>query len=175
MPLIDPTGRYVVATLYHFTDRRNLKLIRELGGIYSLSRLSEMGVKIPAPGGNQWSHDADVAKGLDQYIHLCFKAMHPMEFRAREDGRITDSVFLHVHPEILEQNGVKFTADVSNKAGVTIHSLEEAKDLLDFEVLYSKTDWRDPNIQRRLQQAEKSEILVPGFIPIELIRNIPNG
>ena len=70
MPLIDPTGRYVVATLYHFTDRRNLKLIRELGGIYSLSRLNEMGVRIPAPGGNQWSHDADVAKGLDQRTPL---------------------------------------------------------------------------------------------------------
>jgi len=37
------------------------------------------------------------------------------------------------------------------------------------------TDWRDPAIKQRLVQAEKCEILVPGFIPLELIRNFPNG
>lgn len=68
-----------------------------------------------------------------------------------------------------------FCGDVSNKSGVTIHSLEEAKDMIDFEVLYTKTDWRNPQINERLQQAEKCEVLVPGFIPLELIRNLPNG
>ncbi len=47
--------------------------------------------------------------------------------------------------------------------------------MIDHEVLYTRTDWRDPAIQQRLSQAEKCEILVPGFIPLELIRNFPNG
>jgi len=68
-----------------------------------------------------------------------------------------------------------FTGDVSNKAGVTIHSLEEAMGMIDFEVLYTRTDWRDPQIKERLLEAEKCEILVPDFIPLELIRNLPNG
>jgi hypothetical protein len=53
-------------------------------------------------------------------------------------GRGPDSGFnfLHVYPEMLKGKGVMFTADVSNKAGVTIHSLEEAKKMIDFEVLY---------------------------------------
>jgi ssDNA thymidine ADP-ribosyltransferase DarT-like protein len=164
-----------IPTLYHFTDRRNLPSIRELGGLYSLARLNEMGVTIAAPGGNQWSHEADEGRGLDRFVHLCFKPTHPMEFRAREDGRVGDSIFLQIHPEVLEREGVRFTADVSNKAGVVIQTLEEAKDIIDFEVLYSRTDWRDPQIQHRLQQAEKSEILVPDSIPLELIRNLPNG
>lgn len=68
-----------------------------------------------------------------------------------------------------------FTDGVSNKSDVSIHSLEEAKDLIDFEVLYNKLDWRDPKINERLKQAEKCEILVPDFIPLKLIRNLHNG
>lgn len=163
-----------IPILYHFTDLRNVSSIRELGGLYSLVKLNEMGVKVPAPGGNEWSHEADEAKGLDRFVHLCFKDQHPMEFRAHQEGRIT-SVFLQIDPEVLAMAGVMFAGDVSNKSGVTVHSIEEAKDLIDFEVLYNKLDWRDPKIKERLKQAKKCEILVPDFIPLELIRNLPNG
>jgi hypothetical protein len=47
--------------------------------------------------------------------------------------------------------------------------------MIDFEVLYTRTEWRNPDIQKRLQQAEKCEILVPRKIPLEMIRNLPNG
>jgi len=170
----DPFQQYSVTAFYHFTDRRNVRLIRELGGFYSLAKLRVMKIEIPAPGGNDWSHEADGHKGLDQYIHLCFRDNHPMEYVARQEGRITDSVFLHIHPDILQVDGVKFTADVSNKAGVVIQSIDEAKEVIDFEVLYTRTNWKDPEIQQRLKQAEKCEILVPDYIPLELIRNLPN-
>lgn len=164
-----------IPLVYHFTDRRNLALIRELGGLYPLVELNERKVKVPAPGGNEWSHDADQIKGMDRYVHLCFKSNHPMEFLARQEGRILDSIFLQVHPEVLHWDGVLFTPGVSNKAGIPIYPMEEAAQHIDFEVLYSRTDWRDPAIQQRLQQAEKSEILVPCKIPLDLIRNFPNG
>ena len=47
--------------------------------------------------------------------------------------------------------------------------------MIDFEVLYSRTNWSDYQVQQRLQAAEKYEILVPRVIPLELIRNLPNG
>jgi hypothetical protein len=47
--------------------------------------------------------------------------------------------------------------------------------MIDYEVLYTRTDWRDSAIQQRLAQSERCEILVPGFIPLDLIRNFPNG
>jgi hypothetical protein len=81
-----------IPMLYHSTDRRNIAPIRELGGLYSLVRLNEIGVKIPVPGGNEWSHDADEAKGLGQFVHLCFRDKHPMEFTARKGGRIGKSI-----------------------------------------------------------------------------------
>ena len=170
---IDPLSR--VALLYHFTDRRNLDLIRELGGLYPMADLKAMAKTIPAPGGNQWSWDADLLRQMDRYVHLCFRATHPMEFIARREERIGDTIFLQVHPEVLQWEGVMFTPDIANKAGVPVHTLEQARSLIDFEVLYTRTDWRDPLIKARLDQAEKFEILVPACIPLKLIRNFPNG
>jgi len=140
-----------------------------------LAKLREMKVEIPCSGGNEWSHNADAMKGVDRYIHLCLKPNHPMEYRAREEGRIEKSIFLQVHPDVLELGGVMFTPDVSNKSGVALYPIEEARELIDFEVLYTRTDWRDPKIQERLQRAERCEILVPDHIPLEYIRNLSNG
>lgn len=173
MNLPDPLQQ--ITSLFHFTDRRNVPLIRELGGLYPMAILKAEGVVIPAPGGNQWSMDADRTRDMDKYVHLCFRSNHPMEFVARTAGRIEDTVFLSVHPEVLHWSGVKFTADVSNKAGVPVHTMKEAVKLIDFEVLYTRTDWKNPRIKTRLEQAEKCEILVPDFIPLKLIRNLPNG
>ena len=164
-----------ISVLYHFTDRRNVSLIRELKGLYPLAKLNEMGIQIPAPGSNEWSRDADAIKGMEQYVHLCFRNNHPMEHVARRDGRIGDSIFLQVHPEVIQWEGVRFTPDVANKSGVQSYTIEEARGMIDFEVLYTRTNWRNAAIQQRLQQAEKYEILVPRFIPLELIRNLPDG
>lgn len=98
-----------------------------------------------------------------------------MEYLARQEGRIQDSIFLQVHPDVLKIGGVMYTPDVSNKSGVGMHALEEARAMIDFEVIYTRTDWKNAAIKARLDQAEKCEILVPDHIPIELIRNLPNG
>jgi hypothetical protein len=169
----DPLKR--IALLYHFTDRRNLPLIRKHGGLYPMSKLRKKNIEVPAPGGNEWSQDADGIKGMDEYVHLCFRNTHPMEYVARQDGRIKDTIFLQIHADVLLWDGVKFTPDVSNKSGVKVYTMEQAKKIIDFEVLYTRTDWRDAEVQKRLQQAEKYEILVPKKIPLELIRNLPNG
>ena len=175
MPAQDPFLQYAVTSFYHFTDRRNAASIRERGGLYSLAALREMGIEIPAPGGNDWSHDADEMKGLDRYVHLCFRPNHPMEYVARQDGRIADSVYLQIHPDILRTEGVMFTADVSNKSGVEVIPLANALEIIDFKVLYTRTDWSDPEVQQRLRQAEKYELLVPNHVPMKYIRNLPNG
>lgn len=169
----DPLKR--VTLLYHFTDRRNLPVILKHGGLYPMSKLKERKIEVPAPGGNEWSQDADGKKGMDDYVHLCFRATHPMEYLARQDGRIKDSIFLQIHPDVLVWDGVRFTADVANKTGVEVLTMKEAKKIIDFEVLYTRTDWRDPAVQKRLQQAEKYEILVPKKIPLAMIRNLPSG
>lgn len=161
-----------IPRLYHFTDRRNLDSIRAQGGLHPLSDLVKKGVNIPAPGGNQWSRDADELKGMGRYVHLCFRSNHPMEYLARQDGRIADSIFLEIHPSVMQLPNVMFTPDVSNKAGVQAVPIAEAGEIIDFEVLYTRTDWSDAEIQQRLKQAEKYEVLVPCLIPLTHIRNL---
>jgi hypothetical protein len=171
----DPFYSYSVAAFFHFTDMRNVPSIKKLGGLYSLRELRKRGIEITSPGGNEWSHDADVQRGLDQYVHLCFRDSHPMEYLARKDGRIKDSIFLSIHPDVRRFEGVRFSADVSNKSGVPIHTVQDAVELIDFEVLYTKTDWHDSAIKARLQAAQKCELLVPDHIPLKYLQNCPHG
>jgi hypothetical protein len=99
-----------------------------------------------------------------------------MEHVARVDGRIASSIFLSIHTNVLQITGVRFTAGVSNKADVETHSVEAAMGIIDFDMLYGGwKDWNNPDIQARLQQVEKYEILVPDHVPFNLILNFPNG
>jgi len=86
-------------TVYHFTDEINLESIRT-HGILSMRELRARGI-VPVSGGNQWSLDADLHSGMDAYAHLCFLRQHPMEWAARQDGRIEKSRFLRIDPRVL--------------------------------------------------------------------------
>ncbi|MCE8015933.1 DUF4433 domain-containing protein [Halomonas sp. MCCC 1A17488] len=165
-------ARFNIQKLYHFTDTRNLPSIREQGGLLRLAEMKRRSVNGAVFGGNQWSHDADVARGLDGYVHLCFLSEHPMEWCAKNDGRILDSVFLQICPSVLNFSGVRVANDVSNKSGVSLLTLEEAAQQLDWEVLYGWTDWSDEAIKARRKSAKKYEVLVPYDIPLNLIGGI---
>lgn len=175
MNFADFLTRYHPRCFYHFTDRRNIGSIRACGFLYSYVDLVARGVEIPAPGGNDWSRGADRSKDLDLYVHLCFFPEHPMEYRARLEGRLKETVFLQIDPSVLNSPQVRFTADVSNKSGARLLTFEEAVEQLDFGVIYGKTEWRDPEIRKRRHQAKKYEILVPNQIPVHQIKNLPRG
>ena len=165
-------SRYRARCFYHFTDSRNLDSIKQNGGLLRLAELRRRGAVIPAAGGNDWSHEADGRLGLDEYVHLCLFSEHPMEYRAREEGRILQSRYLEISPDVLSVDGVRFTPDVSNKNGVALLSIEEANKVMDFSVIYDRTDWRNPEIQERRKQAKKYELLVPIDIPLNLISGL---
>jgi hypothetical protein len=59
-------------------------------------------------GGDETSQATDKAKDIHKYVHLCLLNNHPMEYRARESGRLAKSVFLRIDPEVLHEDGVKF-------------------------------------------------------------------
>jgi len=161
--------------VWHFTDKSNVKSIAQNGGLLSLGELERKGILIPSPGGNQWSHDADKMKGLHEYVHLAFVDDHPMLFRAKQDERIKEPVWLKIKAEILLCEDVLFCSDVSNKSGVETLTPIEAKDAIDFEVLFTYMDWRDPEIQARRQAAIKSEILIPNIVRVDMILGYKNG
>jgi hypothetical protein len=165
--------------LYHFTDRRNLPSIRENGGIYSLAQLAELEVDIAASGGDENSQHSDRSNGMDGHVHLCLRDEHPMEYRARTAGRIESSIFISVSNKVLELDGVRFVPGMSNTTGIETYPLEEAVrdghlDELHVDALYTRTDWSVAENYNRRVRAEKFEIIVPDFIPLELLK-LPNG
>ena len=130
-----------VSLLYHFTDSRNLPLIRELGGLWSTAKLREMRIKFYA-GGNQHSLDADQMFGMDRYVHLCFTMKHPMAYLAQKDGRIEKLQWILVPDpaEIFKIEGVHYCEEVSNKSGATLHTIQHARETFDAEALYDNVD-----------------------------------
>jgi hypothetical protein len=95
-----------------------------------------------------------------------------MEYRARAEGRIVHCRFLEISPDVLHFDGIRFTADVSNRRGVELLTLEQACEVMDFEVIYDRNNWRDPAIQERRKVAKRYELLVPTDIPLELISGL---
>jgi hypothetical protein len=165
--------------LYHFTDTRNVLSIRKHGGIYSLEQCEARGIEIVAPGGDDNSQQSDRSNGMDEYVHLCLRSEHPMEYRARTDGRIEKSIFIRVSGKVLEGDGVRFVPGMSNRRGIDTYLLEEAIrdnhiEDIDLDALYKWTDWSTGDNYSRRVRAEKFEIIVPDFIPLDLIE-LPNG
>lgn len=155
--------------LYHFTDTRNLPSIKE-HGILSFEKATTLKISNIVSGGNDWSHDADVYSGLQKFVHLCFWDQHPMEYAARKGGRLQETTFLKINPEVLSIPGVMFTNDVSNKSGVTLLTPEQAFNLFDRDVLFKRSDWKDPLIRGRIQKTKKYEVLIPDCVPLDYIR-----
>jgi hypothetical protein len=157
--------------LTHFTDKRNIDSIRQYG-LCSLARLRRLGISIPAPGGSDLSHDLDVSKGLDEYVHLCLTYGHPMKKIATDDGRIKEVSHIGLDLRVLLFSGLLFAPGNSVKTGVDVYPLSTAleKGLIDFASLYDYYPWGTVEGNARRQVVDKYEILVPDIIPVDLLR-----
>jgi hypothetical protein len=149
---------------YHFTDRKNLPLIRQ-HGLLSTSELRRRGLlENVKTGGDAISLQSDSAKGTDAYVCLCFTRNHPMAHVAMMDDRKLDPIYLEIDPQVIKRPNVMITNAPSNQAGVDRIAATAALDGLDLEVLYKRTDWTNAEILARLRAAEKYEILIPGSL-----------
>ncbi len=55
--------------------------------MFSFREAERRGIEIPSSGGNDWSHDADRIKEVDEYVHLAFVDDHPMLFLAKKEHK----------------------------------------------------------------------------------------
>jgi hypothetical protein len=149
---------------YHFTDKKNLPLIRG-HGLLSTGELRRRGL-LPSvkTGGDANSLNSDSAKGTDAYVCLCLTRSHPMAHVAMMDERKLDPVYLEIDPQVIKLPNVMITNAPSNQTGVVRVAAATALDGLDLDVIYKRTDWSNAEVQARLQAAEKYEILIPGSL-----------
>ena len=92
-----------------------------------------------------------------------------MKYLAHNDGRLPNPRYLVISPEVLQIPGVQIAFGVANANDTVILPLSDALAHLDVEVVYTRTNWSDPDIQSRLRAAEKMEVLVPHGVPRDLI------
>ena len=95
-----------------------------------------------------------------------------MEFLAKQDGRMLKSKFLEVDPAVLSAQGVKVSLGVSNKNDVLIQEPTDAFKSMDTEVIFTRTNWKDPAVKERLKVAKKYEVLVPTLVARASIRGL---
>jgi hypothetical protein len=157
-------NKYLV---YHFTDKRNISEIKKQGGILPRSIIQNAYI----PGGNRQSVDMDNNKGMQNYVHLCFLDDHPMEFIARDQGRI-DPIWLKISTDVLDIPGVLYCAGVSNAIDAIYLNAKQAIKIMDFDHLFNYYDFSIENNMELHNQAKKYEILIPTKIPLNYIRNI---
>ncbi|CAN7589232.1 DUF4433 domain-containing protein [Bosea sp. LjRoot90] len=165
--LIDNSAQH--KHLYHFTDESNLPGILQLG-ILSKQQLRARGLwPPPAPGGNELSRNLDLQRGIDPYVSLCMTRNHGMRYRAGQEGRQNNSFYLGISSEVLRIPGARIAFGVANANGVVNLPVAEALDQLDAEVIYTRMEWKNPEINARLRAAEKFEVLVPNSVPRNLV------
>jgi hypothetical protein len=149
--------------LYHFTDKENFDTIKE-HGLLSKNAMRKLCFWPARPSGNQWSWNADDKKGISDYVSLCFTQNHPMCHIAEKEGRTANPRYLKICPTVLLIDGVLLALDIANKADVALTPIRDALEGIDQEVLYSRTDWKDPEIKIRRKAVKKYEILIPNQV-----------
>lgn len=156
-----------IYTLYHFTDRSNLKSIKKHKGLYSWHHCATNGISIPVPGGNQLSRDLDTRKGLQDFVRVSFTRSHPMMFV--QPIRNRNNVILEIDPEVIFWNETQYANKNATRNDVNVGSTIDDFKQLKFELFklpnhFSLSDTDRPYFQ--------GEVLVKSFIPIKYIRNI---
>lgn len=156
-----------IYTLYHFTDRSNLKSIKKHKGLYSWHHCVNNGIRIPVPGGNQLSRDLDTRKGLQDFVRVSFTRSHPMMYV--QPIRNRNNVILEIDPEVIFLKETQYANKNATRNDVNVGSTIGDFNQLRFDLFklpnhFSLSDTDRPYFQ--------GEVLVKNFIPIKFIRNI---
>lgn len=161
-----------IQRVYHFTENGNVPSIRQ-HGLLSMRELERRRITVARYASSEDSRGVDRHYGMDRYVRLCFVDQHPMEWRARQEGRLDATVFLAVSPEVLCLPGVQIADGVAyGHETVVYDNFATAANQLDWEVLFTRTDWKEQEIKNRLLKARKYEILVPDCVPPKLIMSL---
>jgi len=156
-----------INTLFHFTDKANLKSIKKHGGLYSWQHCDSNNIYIPSPGGNELSRNLDKSKGLEDYVRVSFTRNHPMMFV--EHTRDRDNIILELDPEVVYLKSTLYSNVNANRNGASI-----GNDLSYFKKIRFDL-FKYPN-HFKLSEDEKpyyqAEILVKNHIPLKYIKNI---
>lgn len=168
MNIKNKLAEYGITSVYHFTDKSNLKSIQE-NGLQSLFNIEEESIDVSHFGANDFSHQLDRQKGLDDYIHLSFIKDHPMLHSAIARGSIINPVWLEIDISVLLEDETLFCDEVANARNAHLFKKKHLLKSIDFDgMIYEKDFWVRKDIR-------KAEILVYDHIPLNEIIGVTYG
>lgn len=164
-----------ITRFYHFTDRSNLKSIKENGGLFSWYYCDLNGIEIPMPGGSLDSRQNDKINGKKDFVRVAFNKEHPMLFIAKRDRRISKPVWLEIdievayfeHTEFSDKNAAAFSS-YTPIIGKEIEHLSNIR----FDILKKAERVKHYKLKDYEKPYNQAEVLVKTWIPIEYIKNI---
>jgi len=160
----DLINKYNIEYLYHFTDSANIPLIKQKRGLLSWWYCDKNGINIPCPGGNDLSRRLDTIKKLENYIHLCFNNNQPMCYKALQEGRLKDPIFLKIDPEVIYWKETKFSnINATDSFSIIGESFEDFNNI-DFDIALNNR-WCSEEEKKKHQ----AEVMVQQYIPLRYI------
>ena len=168
MSIQETLEQYGITSLYHFTDRSNLKSIKKYG-LQSLENIAQNNISVSRFGANRLSHSLDRVMGLDKFVHLSFIKDHPMYHVAKYRGSIVDPVWLEIDISVLFKKKTLICDTLANGYNANIFDVNRISDFINLDAMvYS----REFNIRK---EARKAEILVSNKIKIDKIIGVHSG
>ncbi|RKY81849.1 hypothetical protein DRQ11_14950 [candidate division KSB1 bacterium] len=157
-----------IYSLWHFTDIRNLSLIKTLNGLRSKEFLENKGyLKNVICGGNELSHQLDRELGNWDKISLNFTPHTPMVFHKKKELHL---IFIEIDPVVATFEDVYFTdCNATRRRNGQIRE-KEIKGLLSikFDMINGAPKPYDSDWIKYVQ----AEVLVPHHIPVEYFKKI---
>ncbi|BAX80826.1 DarT ssDNA thymidine ADP-ribosyltransferase family protein [Labilibaculum antarcticum] len=156
--------------LYHFTDSRNIPMIKAHGGLYSWKACEELKINIPNPGGGSLSRKLDRKYGLEDYVRFSFHKENPMLFIAHQDGRIIKEEWLNVDLEVATLRETKYSDMNATKTGHQVgDNLKFLENNIRFNLLKKRKLYEIEESQKPYYQAE---VMVKRHVPLKYIKNL---
>lgn len=157
-----------IQSLWHFTDIRNLPLIKKLNGLKSKKFLEEKGYlgRIIC-GGNQLSHELDKNLGNWDKVSLNFTSHVPMAYHKKRDSHL---IFIEIDPIVATFEDVHFTDCNATRIRNGQKKAKGLKGLssIRFDIINGLPKPYDPNWQKFVQ----AEVLIPHQIPLNYFKKI---
>lgn len=165
----DLITREKITKLYHFTDKDNLKSIRDNKGLFSWKSCEKNKIEILKPGGDDLSRNLDSYRGLEDYVRLSYNHDHPMMYRALKDRRILNPVILEINPDVMLLETTQFSDMNATSNNCNVGSTFQDLKKVNFSITKKRNYFELADHQKPYYQAE---ILVYSHIPLKYILNI---
>lgn len=93
-----------------------------------------------------------------------------MFYKAKSEQWLPSPYLIYVNPRVMLTAGSNITLGFANNSNIDFHDIETMDpQLIDLEIIYTRTDWKIPEFKERLDFADKFEILIPDHVPTDMI------